>query len=291
MARSNARKAGDVFNISDPEDFQVKKLKNFDLGARGAGSGRGTERLSKFDLENLNEVGGFTKQELIDYANKIDPDPGASGGKAQGLLNKWKAELAAGTKPAPETETKPAPDPEPEEPNVRIQPYPYPEDEKEPDVRIEKPAAPPSSGDVPGEGGRNNSGNATNYSVIQLGDGQAQTGRIEEDAFSTSADVNIKGSRVGGDVINGGIAINNSQAFTQMQGAPDTRAIDNTRFSAAELASALQGSTNTYSDYGSSKTFEPPPSLDGKALSDYTAGFGHMFRDRATVANAGLRFN
>ena len=132
MAKSNTRKAGEVFNISDPEDFQVKKLKHFDLSARGAGSGRDTERLSSFDLKNLHDIGGFTKQELINYANKIDPDPGASGGKAQRLLNKWKAELAGGTKPAPtpETETDPAPNPETKEPVDRPQPYPYPENEE-----------------------------------------------------------------------------------------------------------------------------------------------------------------
>ena len=86
------------------------------------------------------------------------------------------------------------------------------------------------------------------------------------------------------------MAINNSEAFTQTEGAPDTRATDSSRFGAAMMA-ALQGSRGQYSDYGTGKTFTPPPSLDGEGLSAYTEGFGYKHRDRATLANAGLRLN
>jgi len=307
MAKTNVRMAGDKFNISDPEDFQVKKLKNFDLAARGAGSSKGTERLSKMDLKGLHEVGGFTKQELIDYAARIDPDPGASGGKAQKLLNKWKAELAGGSKPeaefpgettdyAPGASTGPAPKDEGGFPGSVTNyapgasaPEPKPDRKPRPEPRPERPI---KEGNNNATGPGSNSGNASGYGVINTGSGQAQSGRIGANSLNASADINVERSSVGGNVINNGIAVNNSQAFTQSQGgSPDTRATDSSRFGVDMLA-ALQASRGSYSDYGArDRTFTPPPSLDGERLSAYTEGFGHMHRDRAALANAGLRFN
>ena len=76
----------------DNNPYTVKKIENFDLSAGGAGAKKGTERLSAQDIKRLREQGGFTRQEIVDYAENHDfgDGPGASGGKAQALLSKYK---------------------------------------------------------------------------------------------------------------------------------------------------------------------------------------------------------
>ena len=102
----------------DNNPYTVKKIENFDLTAGGAGSKKGTERLSAQDLRRMKEQGGFSRQEIVDYAENHDfgDGPGASGGKAQALLGKYKDAIKAKqneeTAPEPVTpkpEVTPAP--------------------------------------------------------------------------------------------------------------------------------------------------------------------------------------
>lgn len=111
----------------DNNPYTVKKIENFDLAAGGAGSSKGTNRLSAQDIKRLREQGGFSRQEIVDYAENTDfgDGPGASGGKAQALLSKYKDAIkknqdkeaasapAQGTTPKPQPEPTPTPAPTP----------------------------------------------------------------------------------------------------------------------------------------------------------------------------------
>ena len=108
----------------DNNPYTVKKIENFDLAAGGAGAKKGTERLSAQDIKRLRKQGGFTRQEIVDYAENQDfgDGPGASGGKAQALLGKYKDAIKRNQEkeetsapvqeaPTPEVTTQPAPTP------------------------------------------------------------------------------------------------------------------------------------------------------------------------------------
>lgn len=106
----------------DNNPYTVKKIENFDLSAGGAGAKKGTDRLSAQDIKRLRKQGGFSRQEIVDYAENHDfgDGPGASGGKAQALLGKYKdaikakkAEKAEGEVSEPVVEAAPAPAPTP----------------------------------------------------------------------------------------------------------------------------------------------------------------------------------
>ena len=109
----------------DNNPYTVKKIENFDLAAGGAGAKKGTNRLSAQDMKRLREQGGFSRQEIVDYAENHDfgDGPGASGGKAQALLSKYKDAIKANQKKetpkaeevTPKPEVTPAPTPEPAE--------------------------------------------------------------------------------------------------------------------------------------------------------------------------------
>lgn len=129
-SRQEFRKARREFNKENP--YAVDKLEDFDLRAIGAGGafgrgakgldtvetaddkfGRGKARLSREDLLGLQEQGGFGKQELIDYAEKqvtrdFGEGTGGYGGKAAGLLEKWKTEIM-NAEAANETDVNPKP--------------------------------------------------------------------------------------------------------------------------------------------------------------------------------------
>ena len=121
------------YPADDNNPYTVKKIENFDLAAGGAGSSKGTNRLSAQDIRRLHQQGGFSKQEIVDYAENYDfgDGPGASGGKAQALLSKYKEDIANFNKkkedkkaegvtpkpkvtPVPKPEPTPEPDPTPE---------------------------------------------------------------------------------------------------------------------------------------------------------------------------------
>lgn len=80
----------------DNNPYTVKNIQNFELTAGGAGAKKGTERLSAQDIKRLRTQGGFSRKKLVDYAENTDfgDGPGASGGKAQALLSKYKDALA-----------------------------------------------------------------------------------------------------------------------------------------------------------------------------------------------------
>ena len=110
----------------DNNPYTVKKIENFDLAAGGAGAKKGTNRLSAQDMKRLNEQGGFSKQEIVDYAENTDfgDGPGASGGKAQALLSKYKDAIKANQ------EKEPKPKPVTPKPEVTPTPTPEPTEEK-----------------------------------------------------------------------------------------------------------------------------------------------------------------
>ena len=98
-ARREERMAGE--KLKREESYKVDNLADFDLAAGGAGSKKGTERLSAQDIKGLKKHGGFSKQQIIDYAESHDfgDGPGASGGKAQKLLSRYKDKIANRPKP------------------------------------------------------------------------------------------------------------------------------------------------------------------------------------------------
>ena len=107
----------------DNNPYTVANIEDFDLGSGGAGAKKGTQRLSAQDMKRLKEQGGFSNEEIVDYAENFDfgDGPGASGGKAQNLLNKYKAAITGkeaedetAVEPVTETETAPTTTPEPQ---------------------------------------------------------------------------------------------------------------------------------------------------------------------------------
>ena len=103
---SEKRKAGDIFS--------PKNLYDFELDARGAGSEKGTNRLSRYDLKNLRKQGGYSREALIDYADNFvtrgfDDNDKGYGGKAASLLDRWKAQLKS--EPKSKTEAPVTEDP------------------------------------------------------------------------------------------------------------------------------------------------------------------------------------
>ena len=80
----------------DNNPYTVENIEDFDLASGGAGAKKGTNRLSAQDIRRLREQGGFSRQEIVDYAENHDfgDGPGASGGKAQALLNQYKDAIA-----------------------------------------------------------------------------------------------------------------------------------------------------------------------------------------------------
>lgn len=106
------------YPADDNNPYTNKNIADFDLSAGGAGAKKGTERLSAQDIKRLREQGGFSRKEIVEYAENHDfgDGPGASGGKAQALLSKYKDAIAAnkGKKEEdaePVSETPPTPTP------------------------------------------------------------------------------------------------------------------------------------------------------------------------------------
>ena len=116
----------------DNNPYTVKKIENFDLAAGGAGAKKGTNRLSAQDMKRMHKQGGFSKQEIVDYAenHNFGDGPGASGGKAQALLGKYKDAIKAN-----QNEEK-GPEPEPVTPKPEVTPAPTPESTEERKIPI-----------------------------------------------------------------------------------------------------------------------------------------------------------
>ena len=104
----------------DNNPYTNANIEDFDLAAGGAGAKKGTQRLSAQDMRRLREQGGFSRQEIVDYAENFDfgDGPGASGGKAQALLSQYKDAIAKnkakdneeGQVTQPEVDIAPAPE-------------------------------------------------------------------------------------------------------------------------------------------------------------------------------------
>lgn len=85
------------YPADDNNPYTNANIADFDLSAGGAGAKKGTARLSAQDIKRLKEQGGFSRQQIVDYAENHDfgDGPGASGGKAQALLGKYKDSIKA----------------------------------------------------------------------------------------------------------------------------------------------------------------------------------------------------
>ena len=96
--------------MSSDSIYQVENIADFDLAGSGAGSSKGTKRLSRQDLQRLHQVGGFSKSEILDYADEVtrtfDDNDEGWGGKAQDLLDDWRSKIPK------EEKTEPAPEPQ-----------------------------------------------------------------------------------------------------------------------------------------------------------------------------------
>ena len=110
------------YPADDNNPYTNANIADFDLSAGGAGAKKGTERLSAQDIKRLRKQGGFSRQQIVDYAENHDfgDGPGASGGKAQALLSKYQDAIAAnkakeedkkveGVTPKPEVTPTPTP--------------------------------------------------------------------------------------------------------------------------------------------------------------------------------------
>ena len=83
----NTSGEGNQAPAMDPEKDSIY---SYDTGAYGAGSKKGTERLSAKDIKHLDSQ-GYSREEIIDYATNIKQTGVKSGAKAQALLDKYKA--------------------------------------------------------------------------------------------------------------------------------------------------------------------------------------------------------
>lgn len=91
--------------------YGVKDINKFDAAASGRGSENNDNRLSKSDIKGLKKYGGFTEEQIVQYAED-NPDIKTGGDKAQKLLAKYKDRIAAkqvenSTPPAQTTEENP----------------------------------------------------------------------------------------------------------------------------------------------------------------------------------------
>lgn len=190
---------------NDNNPYTVNNLSDFDLAAGGAGAKKGTQRLSKSDLKRLSKQGGFSKEELVEYANNLNVDgPGAGGGGAQKLLKKWTDRI--NNKPPGEGDTPPGND-VPTPPDTSI---PTPVDPGKPGPDMPTPTQPvkPTPYQPPGTPGIG-SGN----SQEQIVDQTVSQDRNFGDVNNTIGDGNtIIGSNLGNQDFSVNIGMNqNSQ--------------------------------------------------------------------------------
>ena len=97
-------------------NYKVDNIEDFNLRATGAGSTKnkmdagkysvGASRLSAKDIKGLRKSGGFSREEIVDYANNyvggsdFNQGAGGFGGKAQALLDKYTNKIAKQEKKA-----------------------------------------------------------------------------------------------------------------------------------------------------------------------------------------------
>ena len=78
------RRAQDIGKGANP--FKVENLDDFDLAAYGKGSARGEEKLNLNDARRLMQEGGFSAEQLSDYAGSLGE--GKVAGRAQKFLDR-----------------------------------------------------------------------------------------------------------------------------------------------------------------------------------------------------------
>ena len=88
-----ARKVAGTYTNNRLESYNVDSLDDFDRTATGRGRDTGEDRLSVTELENMRDIGGFSEQEIYDYAMTGSAADSKRGTKAQALLDSFKSEL------------------------------------------------------------------------------------------------------------------------------------------------------------------------------------------------------
>lgn len=116
---------------------KVSNINNYDTTSYGRGHHKAGDRISRNDIKELHEKQGFSKQEVIDYAERVYGEGTKGGGRAQGLLDRYKRDLAHAQTPAPTPAPTPAaPAPTPSRPAPRPTPTPSPRPTKPPKADI-----------------------------------------------------------------------------------------------------------------------------------------------------------
>ena len=172
--------------ILDPKTDNIYK---YDTKSFGAGSKKGTQRLSADDLRNLRNQ-GFALEDIVEYSENITASGDVlQGGKAESVLNKFRSQIEKDREPEV---TIPEPvDPEPESPPGPTEPEP-----ETPAPPIIDPPAPPEPETGPGPG----PGTGPEPGVTP------EPGPVQPDPepdLTTTPGFNIDaGFEVGGDLIN-----------------------------------------------------------------------------------------
>ena len=106
---------------------ETDDISTYDVTAGGAGSNKGTSRLSRADLRHLKDQ-GYSYQQIVDYSEKMTADGSVKQGKkAQDLLARYKNKIGTEIEPTPTPEPTPEPDPTPApEPTPGPTPEPSP---------------------------------------------------------------------------------------------------------------------------------------------------------------------
>jgi hypothetical protein len=156
------RKAGDKLQEKTPEATKAKEvvengskdldkyisyLDNYDRKARGAGSSRGTDRLSALDLDRIFKAGkdfGISKEdrasEVLQYARRVEDDT-KMGGASERYLDKLRGMLGKSSEDSNNTSGDTAPVNPPKSESEEPEPEP-------PEATEPKPPTTSVSGDV-----------------------------------------------------------------------------------------------------------------------------------------------
>ena len=238
------------------------ELENFDASAAGAGSSKGTNRISKQDIRGLIDAGHSAK----DVQKYMEGYEGKFSGKAQNLLNKYVGEMTETPTPTPEPGPTPSPDssdppgndnepPGTPEPDATNPPAPTP---------APTPAPSPSAGDgddneqtpdTLGGGGmeNSNSGNASEGGVINQGSGDAVGGNNTQTGT---------GNMVGNDNVNTG----GNEQNTEVRYGNDTATVNGNNNTVDQSERYYGGNQNNMSIvYG-----EGSSPMNTAAVSDLT---------------------
>ena len=89
-AHKDARKTAGTYTTPKLEEqFNLNSLEDYDTTSGGRGYKEGEDRLSVRELENLRDRGGFSEEEIYNYAMTGAAAGSKKGSKAQDLLDSW----------------------------------------------------------------------------------------------------------------------------------------------------------------------------------------------------------